>query len=195
MSDKLNELLSKITPDNRHGEITINNPETVKVKRLHPDAILPTKAHSGDAGFDLYALEDVVIEPGETALIKTGLAFELPEGFELQIRPRSGITLKSKLRVNLGTVDSGYRAEVGVVVDNIYHEDCNDDEDFLYSPFDITSSVISNRGHYSYGSYIVRKGERIAQAVIQRLPSVELIEVDSLGDSDRGEEGFGSSGI
>src|SRR5690606_2151827 len=75
--------------------------ETVKVKRLHPDAVIPTKAHTGDAGFDLVAVEDSIIEPGDTALIKTGLAFELPPGYEMQVRPRSGVTFKTKLRVQL----------------------------------------------------------------------------------------------
>src|SRR5690625_768901 len=92
--------------------------ETVKIKRLHPEAVLPKKAHEGDAGFDLVAVEDVIVEPGETALVPTGIAVELPEGFELQVRPRSGITLKTNLRVQLGTVDSNYRGEIGVIVDN-----------------------------------------------------------------------------
>ncbi len=67
---------------------------SIKIKRLHPDAVIPEYAHIGDSGFDLVAVEDVVIEPGETKLILTGLAFEIPEGFELQVRPRSGITTR-----------------------------------------------------------------------------------------------------
>ena len=167
----------------------------IKVKKLHKDAIIPKRAHTSDAGLDIYALEDTVIEPGETALIKTGLAFELPPGYEMQIRPRSGITLKTKLRVQLGTIDAGYRSEVGVIVDNINHENCLDDGDFEFSPFDITDEVASNSGVYKYGTYLIRKGDRICQAVIQRLPDVELIEVDSLEESERGEGGFGSSGV
>src|SRR5690606_10358288 len=120
VTEKLDELLAKCTPENSHGDAWGDEvvTQTVKVKRLHPDAVIPTKAHAADAGFDLVAVEDAVIEPGETVLIKTGLAFELPEGFEMQIRPRSGVTLKTKLRVQLGTVDSNYRGEVGVIVDN-----------------------------------------------------------------------------
>src|SRR5690625_4442372 len=91
----------------------------LSVKKLHPDAVIPKYAKKGDSGFDLVAVEDMVIEPGETKLIKTGLAFEIPEGYEIQVRPRSGITLKTKLRVQLGTIDSNYRGEVGVIVDNI----------------------------------------------------------------------------
>ena len=159
----------------------------IKVKKLHKDAIIPKRAHASDAGFDIYALEDKLIEPGETALVKTGLAFELPDGYELQIRPRSGITLKTKLRVQLGTVDAGYRAEVGVIVDNNsqitnlkFREKCIYDD---------------THGSFDDISYLVRKGDRIAQAVFQRLPDVALIEFDSLGESERGEGGFGSSGV
>ncbi|WP_407632928.1 dUTP diphosphatase [Bacillus velezensis] len=91
----------------------------VNIKRLSPDAQIPAYAHATDAGFDLVAAENVIIEPGWAELVPTGLAFEIPEGYEMQIRPRSGITLNTRLRVQLGTVDSGYRGEVGVIVDNI----------------------------------------------------------------------------
>ncbi len=162
----------------------------VKVKRLHPDAVIPKKAHASDAGFDLVAVEDTIIEPGETALIKTGLAFELPEGFEMQIRPRSGMTLKTKLRVQFGTVDSNYRGEVSVIVDNINpikqaikHVQTLDGETYTT---EVLNGGISIR---------IRAGDRIAQAIIQRLPDVELIEVEALGDSERGAGGFGSSGV
>src|SRR5690606_19806136 len=105
----------------------------VKVKLMHPDAVIPKKAHAHDAGFDLVAVEDTIIEPGATQLIKTGLAFELPPGYEMQIRPRSGVTLKTKLRVQLGTVDSNYRGEVGVIVDNI--ELPQEDFGVSYAPY------------------------------------------------------------
>ena len=165
--------------------------ETVKVKRLHPDAVMPRRAHAGDAGFDLVAVEDTIIEPGETALIETGLAFELPQGYEMQIRPRSGVTLKTKLRVQLGTVDSNYRGEVGVIVDNTHNGHYPNGAVHRYG-FTIDGSKA--RGE-RYGAYVIRKGDRIAQAIIQRLPDVELIEVEELGDSERGEGGFGSSGV
>lgn len=165
----------------------------IKVKKLHKDAIIPKRAHASDAGFDIYALEDKLIEPGETALIKTGLAFELPEGYEMQIRPRSGITLKTKLRVQLGTVDCGYVGEVGVIVDNTYDS---------VGWYDTCPNLIDGNPDYSYvgdgevdGCYAIKKGDRICQAIIQRLPDVELIEVESLGDSERGAGGFGSTGV
>lgn len=89
----------------------------VKIKRVK-DVELPRYAKPGDSGFDLVAAEDTIIWPGETKVVQTGLAFEIPPGYELQVRPRSGMTRNTKLRVVLGTVDSGYRGEVGVLVDN-----------------------------------------------------------------------------
>ena len=160
----------------------------IKVKKLHKDAIIPKRAHASDAGFDIYALEDTIIEPGETALVKTGLAFELPDGYEMQIRPRSGITLKTKLRVQLGTVDSNYRGEVGVIVDNTSSDTWSNASRRIDNTYD-DSTRDKTRG------YIIRKGDRICQAIIQRLPDVELVEDDALNDSERGEAGFGSSGV
>ena len=173
----------------------------IKVKKLHKDAIIPKRAHASDSGFDIYALEDKLIEPGETALIKTGLAFELPPGYEMQIRPRSGITLKTKLRVQLGTVDSNYRGEVGVIVDNITPPiyESNGDlamTDVVVSINGLNDDTTFARTHcFPSGTHYIPKGTRIAQAVIQRLPDVELFEVDSLEDSERGEGGFGSTGV
>src|SRR5699024_2721368 len=92
---------------------------SVGFKRLTDGAVIPTKAHYNDSGFDLYASEDVIIEPCETAIVLTGIAVELPKGFEAQIRPRSGVTAKTKLRVQLGTIDNGYTGEIGVIVDNV----------------------------------------------------------------------------
>ena len=213
MSDKLNELLSKCTPENRHEEIDYGSPRkptSVKVKRLHPDAVIPKKAHVHDAGFDLVAVEDTIIEPGETALIKTGLAFELSPGYEMQIRPRSGVTLKTKLRVQLGTVDSNYRGEVGVIVDNVsdkevYIEDGVNEYGEMYVSnryahdrilinIDGTKDIRIDEA-YLRNTYIIRKGDRIAQAIIQRLPDAELAEVEALGDSERGAAGYGSTGV
>lgn len=95
------------------------NPIRVGFKRLNDDAIIPTKAHPTDSGFDLCASKDVIIEPGETTVVPTGIAVELPPGYEATVRPRSGITAKTKLRVQLGTIDNEYRGEIGVIVDNI----------------------------------------------------------------------------
>src|SRR5690625_1177990 len=93
-------------------------PIEVGFKRLDESAIIPSKAHASDSGFDLYALEDTIIEPGETAVVPTGIAVKLPAGYEAQIRPRSGVTAKTKLRVQLGTIDNEYTGDIGVIVDN-----------------------------------------------------------------------------
>lgn len=156
----------------------------VKIKRLHPDAVIPKKAHAGDAGFDLVAVEDVIIEPGETAVVPTGIAVELPPGYEATVRPRSGITAKTKLRVQLGTIDNEYRGEIGVIVDNIARYGLGVD---YYSFYDCDTE---------WGAYKIRKGDRIAQLVIQPMPAVEAYEVEGeLKTTERGESGFGSTGV
>lgn len=168
--------------------------ERVKVKLLNENAVMPTYGSEGAAGFDLYATEDVIIEPGDTVKVPTGLAIELPPGYEMQIRPRSGVTLKTKLRVQLGTVDADYRGEVGVIVDNVCHN-CGEDGVFVYPPDNLSGGVDKELEYKVFGTYCVRKGDRIAQAVIQRLPSVDLVKVDTLGDTERGSAGFGSTGV
>ncbi|MGZ7151905.1 dUTP diphosphatase [Bacillus sp. BC08] len=143
----------------------------VKIKRLR-DVELPKYARPGDSGFDLVAAEDTIIWPGETKVVQTGLAFEIPPRYELQVRPRSGMTRNTKLRVILGTVDSGYRGEVGVLVDNIE----------IPKAANMQASVIE-------------KGTRIAQGVIAPVETANFVEVDELSESKRGSYGFGSTGI
>lgn len=168
----------------------------VKIKRLHPDAVIPQYAHEGDSGFDLVAVEDVVVEPGETALIPTGIAVELPLGYELQVRPRSGITLRTKLRVQLGTIDSNYRGEIGVIVDNAIKRSWWR-KIFTHLPLNINNERGGQETPHSYyyGSYIIRKGDRIAQGVIAPVAAANFVEVDELSDTTRGESGFGSTGV
>ncbi|MCA6607468.1 dUTP diphosphatase [Bacillus safensis] len=178
----------------------------VNIKRLSADATTPTYAHSTDACFDLYAAADVIIEPGETALVPTGIAFEIPPGYEMQIRPRSGITLNTPLRVQLGTVDSGYAGEVGVIVDNIAHRevlglDLNRqaiEYSEVFSPEVIRGSSEDEWdyfGNYPNRTYIVRKGDRIAQAAIKPVEQATFTVVDTLEETERGGAGFGSSGV
>ena len=165
----------------------------VKIKRLHPDAVITQYAKPGDAGFDLVAVEDIIVKPGETVKVPTGLAFELPEGYELQIRPRSGITLKTKLRVQLGTVDAGYRGEIGVIVDNIAEDPFENVVPYLSH---IDGNDYRTDGEiYPNETYIIRKGDKIAQGVIAPIQHAEFIEVDELSDSERGAGGFGSTGV
>ncbi len=93
---------------------------SIKIKRIHEDAILPSYAHEGDAGLDLCSVDDTSIEPGVTKLIHTGLVMELPKGTEAQVRPRSGLALKHSITVlnTPGTIDCGYRGEIGIILIN-----------------------------------------------------------------------------
>lgn len=176
MSTFLHKDLSKVvdrwnTRKGWEGE-HLSDKVNVKVKKLHPDAVIPKYAHEGDAGFDLVAVEDTVIEPGETKLVPLGLAFEIPQGYEIQIRPRSGLSLKTKLRQSncVGTIDAGYRGEVKAMFDN--------------TDKDLYTGVIK-----------INKGDRIAQGVLNKVPQAQFIEVYELNESERGEGGFGSSGV
>src|SRR5690625_3932984 len=191
----LDELVAKCNPENSHPEIDFGPPPiSVGFKRLSDDATIPTKAHATDSGFDLYASEDVIIEPGETAVVKTGIAVELPPGYEAQVRPRSGVTAKTKLRVQIGTIDQDYRGEIGVIVDNTL------DYPGITIDYALTVDGGAERIQEEYevtgNSYLIRKGDRIAQLVIQPLPAVEAYEIEGeLDDTERGAGGFGSTGI
>jgi dUTP pyrophosphatase len=167
-------------------------PMSVKIKRLHPDAVIPQYAHDYDAGVDLVATEDVMIEPGETVKVPTGIAVSIPAGYEAQIRPRSGITLKTKLRVQLGTIDAGYIGELGVVIDNISEDPCGNVNWYLCH---IDGTEIRTDNEYPKETYIIRKGERIAQLVFAPVEQAQLIEVNTLEETQRGKGGFGSSGV
>ena len=138
------------------------------VRRLRPDAVVPERAYAGDAGLDLASCERLELAPGERATVGTGLAVAIPEGYAGFVQPRSGLAMKHGITiVNApGLVDSGYRGELRVVLLNTDRE----------QPF------------------VVEPGMRIAQLVILQVPPVELVEVDELPDSERGADGFGSSG-
>ena len=139
----------------------------LKVKRLNPAAILPSYARAGDAGLDLFAVKALSIAPGASALVPTGIAIELPPGTEGQVRPRSGLALKHAITVlnTPGTVDEGYRGEVGVILIN-----------------------------HGQRMFAVEAGMKIAQLVVTPRIQVEVAEVAALQDSERGAGGFGSTG-
>lgn len=165
----------------------------LQIKRLTETAIMPVKCHATDSGFDLFADEDVIIEPGETAVIKTGIAIALPVGHEAQIRPKSGVTSKTKLHVQLGTVDEPYRGEIGVIVDNIrqaYEYNATERALSLRDKFEFDTDI-----PVPYGTYKICKGDKIAQMVIAPVAHPEVIEVDELDETDRGANGFGSTGV
>ena len=138
----------------------------IRIKKLSPEAILPSYAHGAeeDAGLDLRALQRVVLTPGAAQAVPTGIAIELPPGYEAQVRPRSGLALKHSITVNFGTIDPGYRGEIRVVMFNLSRAD-----------------------------YTIEKGDRIAQLVMAHYEPIEW-EEGELGDSARGAGGFGSSG-
>jgi len=177
----------------------------VNIKRLHPDAVVPRYATELAAGFDLVAVEDVIIAPGETALVPLGFAIEIPPGYELQIRPRSGISWKTKLRVSNspGTVDGDFRGEVKVIVDNIaqpviWDIDFNQREvEFLKTK--IVTQIDGTTAKLDWmprldGTYIIRKGDRIAQGVMAAVERVTFAVVDELSETVRKSGGFGHTG-
>lgn len=148
--------------------------------------VIPAYAKEGDAGMDVCAAEEVLIAPGETVIIPTGIKLAIPAGYEIQVRPRSGISLKTPLRLSNspGTIDSGYRDELGIIMTN------TSESAFSDRIFDIDSKG-SNKG-----AYRIRKGDRIAQIVLQIVPKMRFTVVDSVGNigSNRGG-GFGSTGV
>lgn len=172
------------------------NEVNVKIRLLHPDAKPPSYATELAAGFDLVAVEDVIIAPGETALVPTGLAFEIPPGYEMQIRPRSGITKNTKLRVgnSPGTVDADFRGDVGVIIDNVWR---NFAGKFTKNYVKIDGMPEPVVGGYSClkGTYIIRKGDRIAQAVIAPIMRATFEVTDVLTETERGAGGFGHTGV
>jgi len=139
----------------------------VRLLRLSNEAKIPEKANDNDACYDLFSIRDDTLNPKETKLFPLGFKVEIPDGWELQIRPRSGLALKNGLTVlnSPGTIDAGYRGEVGVILHNA-------GEDFIWIP----------------------SGTRIAQMSLKKVYDMIFEEVDELGETERGEGGFGSTG-
>ena len=140
----------------------------LKIKKVDGNAVVPRYAHEGDAGLDLFSIEEKLIEPGNTALVKTGISIQLPKNTEAQIRPRSGLALKNGITVlnTPGTIDEGYRGEICIILIN-----------------------------HSSKTFVVEKGMKIAQMVIKPVLNVEVEEVEELSASSRGANGFGSTGM
>ena len=140
----------------------------LKVKKIREDAKIPAYAHEGDSGMDLYSVEETILQPGETKLVKTGLQIAVPKGFEAQVRPKSGLAAKFGVTVlnTPGTVDSGYRGEVMVILINHGKEE-----------------------------YKVEKGKKIAQMVIAKVEEAKIDVVEDLDDTTRKDGGFGSTGL
>jgi dUTP pyrophosphatase len=138
----------------------------IKVKRLNPDAVLPKYAHEGDAGMDLFSCEDIIVKAGERSLVSTGLSIEFQEGYVALIWDKSGLAAKKGIKTMGGVIEYTYRGEYKVVMLNTSKED-----------------------------HVIKKGDKIAQLLIQPIMSAEVEEVSELSRSVRGESGFGSTGV
>ena len=151
----------------------------VKIKKLHQDAVIPKYATNGSAGFDFHALEDVNIYPGASTVVKTGISMEIPSGYEIQVRPRSGLSAKTGIRIanSPGTIDEDFRGEIGIIVENTHI---------------ITNPVVGQQ--IEFKPFQIKKGDRIAQGVLCPVFQAEFVE-EELGDTERGQGGFGHSGV
>lgn len=161
----------------------------IPIELCHPDAQMPTYANPGDAGMDVYAVEDVTINPGETKLVPTGIKCALPRGYMLDVRPRSGLSLKTPLRIANapGTIDSGYRDEIGIIVTN---------SDPVIKELALNENgTINKEGTLWGGTYTITKGMRFAQLVLQEVPSAVWYEVEKVDTTNDREGGFGSTGV
>lgn len=166
----------------------------IPIELINEDTQLLKYAHSNDAGFDLRADRDYYIAPGQTVMVKTGIKVAIPEGYELQIRARSGISYKTDLRLanGIGTIDSGYRGEIGVLLHNTYR--FNNIEARVV---DIQGNKIENAPKgYPKLTYYIKKGDRIAQGVLAKVFKADFLQVKDISviGTDR-KGGFGSSGI
>jgi dUTP pyrophosphatase len=159
--------------------------------KCHPDAKMPEYAHPDDSGMDVYAVDDYVIHPGETKLIPTGIKMAVPNGYEIQIRPKSGRALKTKMRIanSIGTVDAGFRGELQVIIENIEPPIKDITYDFDDNGRPIITSIL--RG----SDMTIGKGEKFAQLVLMEVPKAVLFQVENLDNTERGNGGFGSTNL
>jgi dUTP pyrophosphatase len=163
-----------------------------KIKLLHPDAVIPQYAHEDDVCFDLVAVEDVIIEPGQTKKIPTGNSVTTPPDYWIDIRPRSGISEKTKLRISNspGTIDN-YTGEIGVLFDNIFRTSSG----YISQARTLADGLYDLDKRVPFGTYIIRKGDRIAQALVTLKYKAKFTVVDELQPTARGDKGFGSTGV
>lgn len=136
------------------------------VKKLVPDAILPTRGSNGAAGYDLYSNEECVVEPNDRCLVSTGISIVLPEGVYGRVAPRSGLSVKYGIQVGAGVIDPDYTGEVKVILFN-----------------------------HGVNDFFIHEGDRIAQLILERYETPPIREVETLGDTERGSDGFGSTGV
>lgn len=165
---------------------------TIQVEKCSEDTKIPTYARVGDAGMDIYSTEEVTLAPGEKKLIGTGIKVAIPEGYEIEVVPKSGIALRTGLKVSNspGTIDSGYRDEIKVIVENSEPSI----KDIEYTFDDNRNPVIKSILHGK--SYTIEKGQKIAQIILKEVPMINFQEVKNISEisGDRGG-GFGSTGL
>lgn len=138
----------------------------LRIKKLHSDAKIPSYAHPGDAGMDVFVLESLTLTPGERGLVRTGISLEFPEGYVLLVWDKSGISTKHGIKTLAGVIDSGYRGEIQIGVVNLGQE-----------------------------THTFEAGSKVAQILVQPIVTAEIQEVEDLSETSRGEGGFGSTGI
>ena len=190
--DFLKSLLAALTNAVNETEGIAKRFVQIPVELCHPDAKIPQYANTSDSGMDVYALDDYTIAPGETKLIPTGIKLALPPGYEIQVRPKSGRALKTKLRIanTPGTVDAGYRDEIKVIVENIEPPIKDIEYDFDDNGTPIIKSILHGAAH------TIGKGEKFCQLVLMEVPKAALYRVEQVGEigENRGG-GFGSTGL
>lgn len=165
---------------------------TIQVEKCSEDTKIPTYARVGDAGMDIYSMEEITLAPGEKKLIGTGIKVAIPEGYEIEVVPKSGIALRTGLKVSNspGTIDSGYRDEIKVIIENSEPSI----KDIEYTFDDNRNPVIKSILHGK--SYTIEKGQKIAQIILKEVPMINFQEVKNISEisGDRGG-GFGSTGL
>jgi dUTP pyrophosphatase len=138
---------------------------SVYIKKLEETAVIPTRSTDLDAGYDLYSTRDGVVLAGKRKVVKTGISIAIPPGYYGRVAPRSGLAVKKGIDVLAGVIDGGYRGEIGVVLQNLSNED-----------------------------YPFKKGDRVAQLILEQCNTIDWVELDELKDSARSDGGFGSTG-
>ena len=196
--DFLKEMLASIVNCINDTEGIAKRNVPVAIELCRPDAKIPQYAHISDSGMDVYALDDITVHPGETVLVPTGIKVALPVGFELQVRPKSGRALKTKLRVanTPGTIDQAYRDEIKIIIENIEPPIKDITYKFIRGESDHESDHLQITS-IEYGKdFTIGKGEKFCQLVLCEVPKVAFYRVDNvqeIGDNRNG--GFGSTGL
>ena len=190
--DFLKRMMAIIINTVSSGEGAAKKLVKIPIQLCHVDAKIPTYANIGDAGLDVYALDDYTINPGETKLIPTGIKVAVPRGYELQVRPKSGRALKTKLRVanTPGTIDCGYRDEVGIIIENVDAPIKDIGYDFDEKGDIIIKSILHGSPYY------IEKGTKFAQLVLNEVPTASFVQVEDIHEIEGDRNGgFGSSGL